>query len=247
MSSSGRTTQKILVGAMAVVAVVAIAADAYGASTNPTSIVAESAQVIDPVTAPDAAPVLATASTLDESDADGIGFMREEEKLARDVYLTLADMWDLRIFANIAEAEQTHMDAVLGLIDTYAPQDPVGNNEIGVFVDPSLQQMYDDPVASESESVESALKVGALIEEVDIEDLVIYLDAEVPTDAAAVYQRLLSGSENHLRAFVSQIESAGAVYEPTVLDTDAYKSILASEDQRGGHEKNTGSGHGRNA
>jgi hypothetical protein len=118
MSSSGRTTQKILVGAMAVVAVVAIAADAYGASTNPTSIVAESAQVIDPVTAPDAAPVLATASTLDESDADGIGFMREEEKLARDVYLTLADMWDLRIFANIAEAEQTHLDAVLGLMDT---------------------------------------------------------------------------------------------------------------------------------
>ena len=75
----------------------------------------------------------------------------------------------------------------------------------------------------------------------------IYLDAEVPTDVAAVYQRLLSGSENHLRAFVSQIESAGVVYEPTVPDTDAYESILASVNQRGGHEKNTGSGHGRNA
>ena len=249
MPSSGKTTQKILVGAMAVVAVVAMAAIAYGASTNPTSIVAEPAQVIVPVTTPDATPVLATANTLDESDADGIAFMREEEKLARDVYLTLADMWDLRIFTNIAKAEQTHMDAVLGLMDTYALQDPVGNNDIGVFVDPSLQQMYDDLVASGSESVESALKVGALIEEVDIEDLVIYLDAEVPTDVAVVYQRLLSGSENHLRAFVSQIESAGDVYEPTVLDTDAYESILASENQRGGSEKDSGSGrgHGRNA
>jgi hypothetical protein len=107
--------------------------------------------------------------------------------------------------------------------------------------------MYDELVASGSESVESALKVGALIEEVDIEDLVIYLDAAVPTDVAAVYQRLLSGSENHLRAFVSQIESAGAVYAPTVLDTDAYESILASENQRGGHERNSGSGNGHGA
>ena len=43
--------------------------------------------------------------------------MREEEKLARDVYLTLYDIWGTPAFNNIASSEQTHMDAVLMLID----------------------------------------------------------------------------------------------------------------------------------
>jgi len=36
-------------------------------------------------------------------------YMREEEKLARDVYLTLTDTWQLPIFWNIAGAKQRHM------------------------------------------------------------------------------------------------------------------------------------------
>jgi hypothetical protein len=61
---------------------------------------------------------------------------------------------------------------------------------------------------------------------------------------ATVYERLLAGSENHLRAFVSQLESAGSDYQPSVLDADAYESILSSENQRGGH--GAGRGAGRN-
>ncbi len=174
--------------------------------------------------------------------------MIEEEKLARDVYLTLADIWGTPIFTNIASAEQTHMNAVLGLIDMYELEDPVGNNPIGVFQNAELQAMYDDLVMTGSESVESALSVGALIEEVDIEDLAIYISATDSSAIVRVYERLLSGSENHLRAFTSQLDAAGVHYEPKVLDTEVYESILSSSSGHEGRGQGRGNGrHGQDA
>ena len=58
-------------------------------------------------------------SDLTESEIQGILFMREEEKLARDVYLALAERWDMNVFSNIARSEQTHMDSVLTLIELF--------------------------------------------------------------------------------------------------------------------------------
>ncbi len=99
-----------------------------------------------------------------------------------------------------------------------------------------------------SESVETAIGVGALIEEVDIEDLALYLEEVVPADVAMVYKRLLSGSENHLRAFTSQLGPTGDGYEPKVLDEDTCDGILASQGQRGGHGGGNGGGqNGHNA
>ena len=51
-------------------------------------------------------------------------FMREEEKLARDVYLTLYDAWRLAPFANISVSEQKHMNAMLLLLRKYGLPDP---------------------------------------------------------------------------------------------------------------------------
>ena len=56
-------------------------------------------------------------TVISDEEATGLIFMREEEKLARDVYLTLYDVWETAVFDNIASSEQTHMDAVLMLID----------------------------------------------------------------------------------------------------------------------------------
>jgi hypothetical protein len=188
---------------------------------------------------PTAVPVASSEAGIRGSEADGLIFMLEEEKLARDVYLTLGEIWGTRIFTNIAGAEQTHMDAVMGLIDTYGLEDPVGDNAIGVFENPELQEMFNDLVNTGSESVEAALSVGALIEEVDIEDLHIYLEATDSSDITTVYEHLLMGSENHLRAFTSQLAAAGVVYVPTVLDADVYAAILASTNEHG-----SGEGHG---
>ena len=68
-----------------------------------------------------------TTGSLTQAEIDALWFMREEEKLARDVYLVLAEKWDLGLFWNIAESEQQHMDAVLKLLKKYGLEDPAGD------------------------------------------------------------------------------------------------------------------------
>lgn len=61
---------------------------------------------------------------LNEVEIADLTLMREEEKLARDVYWALGDIWTFRIFANISQSEQVHMDAMLALLEKYELQDP---------------------------------------------------------------------------------------------------------------------------
>lgn len=164
---------------------------------------------------------------LSQSEEDSIIFMREEEKLARDVYLALYDLWQIPVFQNIARSEQQHMDAMLSLVDRYELADPALTP--GEFSDPELQDLYDTLVTRGSESREEALRVGALIEEVDIEDLARDKEAADNEDIQMVYDNLLAGSENHLRAFVSQIERFYGEYEPVVLSQDEYSAIVDSQ------------------
>jgi len=194
----------------------------------------------DEVATPNAAaqqtvsPSVATIDRdLTEAEADGILYMREEEKLARDVYLGLGDLWDLRVFDNIAAAEQRHMDEVFGLVDVYGLEDPETSAMVGVFDNDDLQTLYDGLMAMGSESVEAALEVGATIEEVDIADLDEYLAETTAPDITMVYENLLRGSRNHLRAFVRQLESAGISREATVLDSTLFESIVNSSNERG--------------
>ena len=71
-------------------------------------------------------------SDLSQLEIDGLKFMREEEKLARDVYLALYEYWQLPIFSNIAGSESTHMEAVLTLLEKYEIADSA-SSEIGKF------------------------------------------------------------------------------------------------------------------
>lgn len=97
--------------------------------------------------------------------------MREEEKLAHDVYAALYEIWGLPVFQNIAVSEQAHTDSVLGLLQAYGLADPAAGNGPGQFSDPTLQNLYDQLMAQGSQSLLDALRVGATIEEVDILDL----------------------------------------------------------------------------
>jgi len=147
----------------------------------------------------------APAPVLTQAEADDLLFMREEEKLARDVYITLYAEWGNRVFDNIAQSEQTHMDAVLGLLNTYGLTDPALG--FGYFADADLQALFDSLVTTGMQSQLDALMVGALIEEVDMEDLVDAMARTDRADIVNVYGNLLAGSENHLNAFVRNIES----------------------------------------
>lgn len=172
--------------------------------------------------------------TLNDAEIEGLLYMREEEKLARDVYLTLYDEWGLRVFQNISRSEQTHMDAVKTLLDRYGLEDPAAGNAIGVFTDLTLQALYDQLVAEGSQSLADALRVGAAIEEIDILDLEERIAQTDNADIQQVYENLMRGSSNHLRAFVSNLErQTGETYQPQYLDQTAYESIVNSPMGRG--------------
>lgn len=166
----------------------------------------------------------------------GLIFMREEEKLAHDVYIRLNTLWQQVVFSNIALSEQTHTEAVLRLLERYAVPDPVGPNPAGVFVDPALQGLYDLLTAQGSVSLVDALVVGAEIEEIDILDLDRYqseLDAN--EDIRLVYENLQKGSRNHLRAFVNALAMQNVTYVPQHLSTQAYEEIINSPTESGGN------------
>jgi len=58
---------------------------------------------------PDATCTAATAQPPNADEVKWLRFMREEEKLARDVYLKLFDTWKLTVFSRIARSEQRHL------------------------------------------------------------------------------------------------------------------------------------------
>ena len=184
--------------------------------------------------ASDETAVAVNANGLSDAEIAGLLFMREEEKLARDVYTTLYGMWTLPLFQNIANSEQSHMDAVLYLLDSYGIADPAANTAQGEFANADLQKLYHDLTDLGSQSLADALKVGAAIEEIDILDLQDNLASLNNTAIQQVYENLLSGSENHLRAFTSTFtRQTGTTYSPQYMNQASYDAIVADSLQTG--------------
>lgn len=175
---------------------------------------------------------------LSEADAVGVRYLREEEKLAHDVYSTLGEIWGSPIFSRIAQAESRHMAAVGQLIDNYGLEDPIGDNGRGEFENQVLSDLYRQLVADGSKSPVDAYKVGALIEELDIKDL-NEASAENP-DVARVYAALERGSRNHLRAFDARIVAAGEEYVAIHLSQMEYDAIADSNVERGNDQQAPG-------
>ena len=162
---------------------------------------------------------------LTEAETHDLLFMREEEKLARDVYITLYAEWNARVFDNISKSEQKHMDALLGLLNKYGLEDPILG--FGKFADKELQELFDALVALGLESKLDALMVGALIEEVDIEDIVEAMKRTDKSDILNVYGNLVAGSKNHLNAFVRNIEAiTGETYVAQYISQEEVDAIL---------------------
>jgi hypothetical protein len=142
------------------------------------------------------------ATTLTTTQKESLLFMYQEEKVARDVYITLSKKYPTATtFSNILLSEQSHMDAVEKLCIKYGVDIAnVNEAEVGVFVLPELQALYNTLVIQGSVSLLEGQKVGVLIEQKDITDI---LAAEVgmPSDVVKVFENLRSGSYSHLDAF----------------------------------------------
>jgi len=178
--------------------------------------------------APPTAPTAPTApvAALSPEEIAGLKFMREEEKLAHDVYVALFNVWGAKVFANIAESETEHTEAIRQLLLSHGLEDPAATTGPGVFVNTELQALYDKLVAMGKPSLNDALAVGCLIEEKDIQDI-NDKKAQVigEPDIVQSYDNLLCGSRNHLRAFNGQLLARGVTYVPQVLTQAEWDAI----------------------
>jgi hypothetical protein len=148
------------------------------------------------------APVL----PLPEDQAKTLQFMREEEKLARDVYQQLYEKWQLTVFRNIAESESMHFQSVGTLLTRYQIDDPAANLPAGVYRDARLSALYSELMAKGNASAKDALEVGVLVEKTDIADLEASIAITDRTDIKRVFTNLMNASYSHLEAFEMNLE-----------------------------------------
>ncbi|MBN8581629.1 MAG: DUF2202 domain-containing protein [Anaerolineae bacterium] len=248
--------KNILIGVLSAVIVIAIGASAYTAfASNATA----------PISTPDASVVVSNGygngngdgtgtdlttipvSDLNAEETAALLYMREEEKLARDVYNALSTVWGQPTFSNIASSEQQHMDQIKLLLDRYGLTDPA--LDPGKFTDPTLQALYNQLVAQGSVSLVDALKVGAAIEEIDILDLQARLALTDNADLQLVFNNLMNGSYSHLNAFAGVLtQQIGEVYLPQYLTAEAYQAIVTGgmgNGNQGANGKGNSGGNGQ--
>lgn len=170
---------------------------------------------------------------LSEKEKDAIIYMREEEKLARDVYDSMFVVWDMNPFGNIRHSERRHLEMVKGLIDDYKLDDPLLTtaDKPGVFVNPLFTKLYAEMVTAGTGCSVEALKIGAKIEELDLKDLKDRMAETSRKDILEVYGYLAMGSENHLRAFCRKLKMQGVTYEPEFLDKKEFEKILEQDNK----------------
>ncbi len=168
---------------------------------------------------------------LSTNEKDGLIYMYEEEKLAHDVYKTLSEKYKVPVFKNITKSEAYHMNMVLELIQKYELKDPSGKAH-GEFENKELQKLYNNLIEKGSKSLVDALIVGATIEDVDIFDLEKINSKVKNEDVKKLYELLICGSENHMRAFTGHLKFRDKVYSQQYLSKTRYEEIINGEHKR---------------
>lgn len=166
-------------------------------------------------------------ATLTEDEVAGLLEMREEEKLAHDVYIYFYETYEYFVFNNISESEDAHSRAVLYLINGFGLVDPA-QAEVGEFTADLYKTLYSDLTAQGSTSLADALKVGAFIEEYDIADLQRLIAETTNETILRVYGNLLRGSTFHLKAYIAALSRLGETYVPTIISQEEYNGIISS-------------------
>jgi len=167
-----------------------------------------------------------TALTLQEKE--GLLFIWEEEKAARDLYNSLHEKNNLSIFLDLVRSEQSHMDQAKAIIDKYGLQAQI-KDEPGVFENQTMQQIHDQLLEQGLKSDQDALQVAATFEEISITDLNKEIAVTQAEDIRVVYQGLLAGSRKHLRSYVSDLQDLGIQYSPVYLSSDEFDEIVKAQ------------------
>ena len=207
---------------------------------------------------PGGGPGTGGGPSLDAAEEVHLLFMRAEEKLAHNVYLALgAEFPELAVFSNIVDSETKHIETMLNKIVQFGLTDPnildgpgeFNADNFGAYFTEKYTALTDVD-AAESPLLQALLN-GALIEELDMHDIIYCPEVIVDTvgditdqygcgmeytDAKALirsYGKLLDGSENHLRAFVRVIETnfSATDYPDFFTEDGLYKAQYLSQDE----------------
>jgi hypothetical protein len=151
-------------------------------------------------------------AALSDAQKESLLFMYNEEKMARDLYVSLNALNPIKTLENIAlRAEQTHMEMVYELITKY-DLDTQNLTELAPneFSNAAVQNLYDALYERGAPSLQASLEVGCMVEVTDINDLNVHL-AEVQgiEDLEAVFENLRAGSYTHYWAFDTALKNMG--------------------------------------
>jgi hypothetical protein len=171
-----------------------------------------------------------STTKLNTKEKADLTFLREEEKLAHDVYIYAYEKHNDAIFLNISNSEQSHTNSVLGVMKKYNLPDPVGNNDIGIFTNNTLQAIYNELTIKLDSSLTHAFEVGAHIEDMDIQDIKDFKSRTSNSDLLDLFNRLSCGSRNHLRSFGGRLD----VYTPIYISQKEYNEIINSVNEQCG-------------
>ncbi len=195
--------QKTIIGLVMLAVTIASVAVGYSVATK-SSLSRAATTESSRVSSPSAEMPVETGSATPAMTKQLLLYLIEEEKLAHDVYTKMYEKYGSRVFANILQSEQTHQAQVLDLLTSRGIADP-RTNDLGTFNDQELQAFYDRLIEQGNQSIEEAYKVGIAIEQKDIADLNKQLETAADQDVITTLELLRRGSENHLRAFNTQL------------------------------------------
>lgn len=182
----------------------------------------------------------ASAGTLDPALAAALVALVDEERMAHDLYQLFADTYEqARPFSMIVRSETQHVTSVRSLLAAYGISDPTTTLPAGTYATPAIQALFDQWKAAGLASLEAAEQVGVDLDTRDIADLRAALAGVTQTDITRLLGRLVSASENHLRAFTSAVADTS----PSGMPSDG--ACLHPDAQPGaGHGNGTGPGVG---
>ena len=170
------------------------------------------------------------SDSLTRDEKAGLILMRNEEKLAGDMYASLYAKWNHPVFSHIMQSERRHGELVKGLLIKFHIEDPYIAGE-GQFSSSELKALYHNLVAKGLKSLQDAFEVGAMVEDLDISDLDRLSTSTQNADIKEVYALLNEGSQNHLRAFAKQLDRMGIEYTPQYISPERWETILSADRQ----------------
>ena len=152
-------------------------------------------------------------TALSSAEVATLIYLREEGKLARDIFVSMYRNWGSETFSNSAFSKQIHMDAMKEMLDAYKLPDPI-QSHAGVFINPDLKARYDQLLTSGLRSYIDSLYVGATIEENNSLTIRGAIKESTHTDLTKSYRALLDESKKNLDVYIKLLASKGVGYTP---------------------------------